>query len=350
MSSVGILRLSCVLLLAAPCTAPTAPLVALERRRAEFLFQTATFLSATAGSAAFWWHSGHVLANGEAWEQEAMDLIVTAATEPLMRRLVFVPGELRFTFARLHSLFDDGTPAVTDCLANAFQATRFRVEDLPRLLVGLRIPETFVAGGHRFLGEEGLLILLVRLAFPGRNSELAAAAGRWPSATSVCFNFMMQLIYDQVHAARRTPHAARHNLGTHSATVLVSRSLLACAIGGASLSGLTTSHASQLLSMLPAARCATSSVSSMASCSMWPGLAGTRHVSRRVSGVALRGVWRTFHSPTYSRTAYLLTYLLTSRHTGSALLGQRPSARPEMAGHHVAKRDHAFPVWPDLRV
>eukprot|EP00964_Phaeocystis_antarctica_P066965 scaffold40518_cov107-Phaeocystis_antarctica.AAC.5 len=30
---------------------------------------------------------------------------------PLMRRLVFVPGELRFTFARLHSLFDDGTPA-----------------------------------------------------------------------------------------------------------------------------------------------------------------------------------------------------------------------------------------------
>ena len=203
------LRLSCVLLLAAPCKAPTAPLVALERRRAEFLFQTATFLSATAGSAAFWWHSGHVLANGEAWEQEAMDLIVTAATEPLMRRLVFVPGELRFTFARLHSLFDDGTPAVTDCLANAFQATRFRVEDLPRLLVGLRIPETFVAGGHRFLGEEGLLILLVRLAFPGRNSELAAAAGRWPSATSVCFNFMMQLIYDQVHAARRTPHAAR---------------------------------------------------------------------------------------------------------------------------------------------
>ena len=110
-SAVGMLRLSSVLLLAAPCKAPTAPLVALERRRAEFLFQTATFLSVTAGSAAFWWHSGHVLANGEAWEQEAMDLIVTAATEPLMRRLVFVPGELRFTFARLHSLFDDGTPA-----------------------------------------------------------------------------------------------------------------------------------------------------------------------------------------------------------------------------------------------
>ena len=105
------LRLSSVLLLAAPCKAPTAPLVALERRRAEFLFQTATFLSVTAGSAAFWWQSGHVLANGEAWEQEAKDLIVTAATEPLMRRLVFVPGELRFTFARLHSLFDDGTPA-----------------------------------------------------------------------------------------------------------------------------------------------------------------------------------------------------------------------------------------------
>ena len=158
------LRLLPVLVLVATCKAPTAPLVALERRRAEFLFQTATFLSVTAGSAAFWWHSGHVLANGEVWEQEAMDLIVTAATEPLMRRLVFVPGELRFTFARLHSLFDDGTPAVTDCLANAFQATRFRVEDLPRLLIGLRIPETFVAGGHRFLGEEGLLILLVRLA------------------------------------------------------------------------------------------------------------------------------------------------------------------------------------------
>jgi len=42
----------------------------------------------------------------------------------------------------------------------------------------------------------------VRLAFPGRNSELAAAAGRWPSATSVCFNFMMQLIYDQFACLR----------------------------------------------------------------------------------------------------------------------------------------------------
>ena len=95
------LRLLPVLVLVATCKAPTAPLVALERRRAEFLFQTATFLSVTAGSAAFWWHSGHVLANGEVWEQEAMDLIVTAATEPLMRRLVSLRQDLELG-ANLH--------------------------------------------------------------------------------------------------------------------------------------------------------------------------------------------------------------------------------------------------------
>ena len=160
--------------LAAPLAMPTAPFTALERRRSEFLFQTAVVLSAAAGPAAFWYHSSHVLDHGEAWEQEAMYTLVNAAAEPLMRRLVHVRGELRFSFARLASLFGAGEPAPTDVVANAFRATRFRIEDLPRLLAGLRIPETFIACGHRFLGEEGLLVMLVRLAFPGRNSVLAA--------------------------------------------------------------------------------------------------------------------------------------------------------------------------------
>ena len=161
-------------MLAAPLAMPTAPFTALERRRSEFLFQTAVVLSAAAGPAAFWYHSSHVLDHGEAWEQEAMYTLVNAAAEPLMRRLVHVRGELRFSFARLASLFGAGEPAPTDVVANAFRATRFRIEDLPRLLAGLRIPETFIACGHRFLGEEGLLVMLVRLAFPGRNSVLAA--------------------------------------------------------------------------------------------------------------------------------------------------------------------------------
>ena len=263
---------------------PTAPFTALERRRSEFLFQTAVVLSAAEGPASFWYHSSHVLDHGEAWEQEAMYMLVNAAAEPLMRRLVHVRGELRFSFARLASLFggDAGEPAATDVVADAFRATRFRIEDLPRLLAGLRIPETFIAGGRsRFLGEEGLLILLVRLAFPGRNSVLAAEAGRWPSETSSCFNFLMQFIYDEVHALtprRRTP--------LRSATVVCRsrRSSLACAIGGASRSGSTTSRASRMLSMLVVARYATYSASSTASCSMCPGPAGTRQASKsRVS-------------------------------------------------------------------
>ena len=90
---------------------PTAPFTALERRRSEFLFQTAVVLSAAEGPASFWYHSSHVLDHGEAWEQEAMYMLVNAAAEPLMRRVVHVRGELRFTFARLTSLFDAGEPA-----------------------------------------------------------------------------------------------------------------------------------------------------------------------------------------------------------------------------------------------
>ena len=107
---------------------PTAPFTALDRQRSEFLFQTAAVLSAAAGPAAFWYHFGHVLDHGDSWEQEAMYTLVNAAAEPFMRRVVHVRGELRFTFARLTSLFDAGEPAATDVVANAFRATRFRVE------------------------------------------------------------------------------------------------------------------------------------------------------------------------------------------------------------------------------
>ena len=49
---------------------------------------------------------------------------------------------------------------------------------------------------HRFLGEEGLLVMLYRFAYPGRNSDLAADAGRWPSETSDCFAYMTEHIFN----------------------------------------------------------------------------------------------------------------------------------------------------------
>ena len=162
-----LLRLLCAFLalVAAPGTQPHT---ALERRRSQMLFQTAAALAIAGGTRAFWRSQGYIMARGSSRQQEVVDLMLAAAAEPFLRRHVFVPGQLRFTFARLESLLHRGEFGPADTVLNAFQSTRFRLEDLPRLLSGLRVPAEFVTRhNHRFLGEEGLLVMLTRLAYPG---------------------------------------------------------------------------------------------------------------------------------------------------------------------------------------
>ena len=256
---------------------PARPFTALERQRSEHLFLTAAILTAAAGPPAFWWSCSHWLAYAEQHEQEMVELMVNAAAEPLMRRLLHQPGQLRFSFARLSSLFAMGNRGPTDAVLNAFRQTRFRPEDLPRLMVGLRIPHTFNAASHVFLGEEGLLVLLVRLSYPGRNADLAEQAGRWPSATSACFSWMVQYLYDEVCTAPILSNPA-HLYWTCLRSPRARRvcSLTTCATGAAWPCGWTTSGCSQMQFTRAAAHCVMYLPSSTANYRRWPGRGGTK--------------------------------------------------------------------------
>jgi len=62
-----------------------------------------------------------------------------------------------------------------DMLSTQFYAIfRFEKEDIPKLIQALKFPKVFKVGfGHCASGEEVLLIVLARLAYPGRLNELS---------------------------------------------------------------------------------------------------------------------------------------------------------------------------------
>ena len=90
--------------------------------------------------------------------------------------------------------FDAFTPS--ECLANF----RFRKQDLPRLMRALQIPDELKVGseGHQcvFSGEEGLLLLLRRLAYPCRWIDLVDMFGLFVCEMSTLFAFMVHHVYD----------------------------------------------------------------------------------------------------------------------------------------------------------
>jgi len=115
-----------------------------------------------------------------------MDYLVLAATEPLIRRALFVPGEPRFNVATLESLALGFR--FSDVVANVASDYRFRAGDLARLQAGLLIPDVFsTRNRYRFSGTEGLLLMLYRLHFPSRVSDAAFAGGRGLSAAQEGF-------------------------------------------------------------------------------------------------------------------------------------------------------------------
>ena len=170
-----------------------------ERRRAQLCFQTATVLWTLYGD------SDEVQT-----ETEMEDLLVYTAGETLIRRQLFLPGELRFSIGRLESLFSQ-VGSFTDTVMNIVGSFRFRIQDLARLragaqglpsrvvaraelfvsrhLIGLRIPEVFsTTTRYRFSGDEGLLLLLFKLHWPARVLDVAHQGGRGISAASECFS------------------------------------------------------------------------------------------------------------------------------------------------------------------
>ena len=90
------LRFLLVLLSVTECGA-VRPNNALERRRAALCVQAATAMWTAASSVRLW--------ASNADEEDLIDMLVLIAGETLIRRQLFVPGEMRFSVGRLQSLF-----------------------------------------------------------------------------------------------------------------------------------------------------------------------------------------------------------------------------------------------------
>ena len=102
---------------------------ALERRRAALCVQAATAMWTAASSVRLW--------ASNADEEDLIDMLVLIAGETLIRRQLFVPGEMRFSVGRLQSLFSQ-VHSFTDTVANVVANFRFQVHDLHRLRTGAR--------------------------------------------------------------------------------------------------------------------------------------------------------------------------------------------------------------------
>jgi hypothetical protein len=92
-------------------------------------------------------------------------------------------------------------------------ATYFRfksVSDLRRLKGALRVPDSFrTPSGYHFSGEEGLLIMLHRYAYPCTLGAMCWESGRGTTALSECFLFMNKHVYKQRRRPRSYTSAQR---------------------------------------------------------------------------------------------------------------------------------------------
>ena len=157
-----------------------------ERRLARNCFLALSGLWVAGGSSSVWQGMAGGIFSASAAEAEVFEALAMAAVQPLIRRVLFVPGETRFSAAALNSL--TGGMAINEVVSNVQSDFRFRMTDLMRLEAGLRIPASFsTRNRYRFSGTEGLLLMLYRLHFPSRVSDVAFAGGRGLSAASECF-------------------------------------------------------------------------------------------------------------------------------------------------------------------
>ena len=77
---------------------------------------------------------------------------------------------------------------------------RFARADIGRLATSLRVPENLELDPcYKVSGQEGLLILLRRLAYPSRYCDLANVFGRSPAALSMIFKCMLNHIHANFH-------------------------------------------------------------------------------------------------------------------------------------------------------
>ena len=105
------------------------------------------------GQTAVWQYAGDLASRPSliGQEEELLTLILSAAAEPLVRRLMFATRGERLSFAGVASILAaNENCGICDVLKNCFGAFRFRLRDLPRLLAGQlpprRAPRTRLPG------------------------------------------------------------------------------------------------------------------------------------------------------------------------------------------------------------
>jgi hypothetical protein len=117
--------------------------------------------------------------------------LLLEADQPRVRVTPSVSIRHRATFGRFGS---------EECIS----LFRFRPQDLPRLKATLRIPDQIRAGhgvdsGWVFSGQEGLLLLLRRLAYPCRWEDLVPIFGLYIEEMSTLFSWMISHVYENFH-------------------------------------------------------------------------------------------------------------------------------------------------------
>ena len=107
--------------------------------------------------------------------------------------------------------------------SECYTELRFRKNDLPALLACLRNPENIVCSQRTTCsGLEALCILLKRLAFPCRYTDMATRFGRNPTELCLIFNTILNFVYTTHHhhlSSWEQPFPSPENLALYSAAI-----------------------------------------------------------------------------------------------------------------------------------
>ncbi|CAB4014568.1 Hypothetical predicted protein [Paramuricea clavata] len=100
---------------------------------------------------------------------------------------------------------------------------RFRKSDIPKLLYCLGIPDKIICCQRTSCsGLEGLCILLKRLAYPCRYTDMISRFGRNPTEICLIFNRMLSLVFNAHHHRLESfeqPFLSPENLGRYADSI-----------------------------------------------------------------------------------------------------------------------------------
>lgn len=113
-------------------------------------------------------------------EFEEILLLMLASAQP--------PTHLKYPRLSIDALSDE------ECL----KLFRFKKEDLPRLQRALGLAESYTGPVRlRWTGTEGLCILLRRLAYPNRLTDMVPIFGRSSTELGLIFNVVVEELYER---------------------------------------------------------------------------------------------------------------------------------------------------------